>query len=45
MSSTKTALEITFIERVNQAVADDDTALIERLAAEYDEELALLKVA
>ena len=39
------ALEIIFIERVNQAVDDDDTALVDRLAAEYDAELALLKVA
>jgi hypothetical protein len=42
---TLSVLEITFIERVNQAIEADDNALVDRLAAEFDEELAQLKVA
>jgi hypothetical protein len=40
-----TAIETTYIERVNQAVEADDLDLVHRLAAEFDAELAELKVA
>ncbi|WP_426560541.1 hypothetical protein ACPPVT_12100 [Angustibacter sp. McL0619] len=40
-----TAIETTYIERVNQAVEADDLALVDQLAAEFDAELAQLKVA
>ncbi len=45
MSNVLSALEITYIERVNQAVADDDLALVELLAREYDMELSRLHAA
>lgn len=37
-------LEVTYIERVNQAVADDNYALVDELATEYDAELDRLQL-
>ncbi|GAB3598402.1 hypothetical protein GCM10027446_28560 [Angustibacter peucedani] len=45
MSTARTALEIIYIERVNQAVEVDDLDLVARLAREYDAELDRLQAA
>jgi hypothetical protein len=38
-------LEVTYIERVNQAVAEERFDLVDALAREYDRELARLQAA
>ena len=43
--SSRTALETEYIERVNQAVAEERFDLVDALAREYDRELARLQAA
>jgi hypothetical protein len=38
-------LELSYIERVNEAIAEDRFELVDALAAEYDRELARLQAA
>jgi hypothetical protein len=42
---TQRELELSYIERVNEAIAEDRFELVDALAAEYDRELARLQAA
>jgi hypothetical protein len=45
VSTFRSDLEVAYIERVNQAVAEERFDLVDALAREYDRELARLQAA